>query len=117
MEKAFNKLLKKAAKAFKGKSNCCYAGKYTRSSSSSNDAIDTNSPLPEANYGDVFDKFSTTKEILFARVFDQKDATNTSTRQQCYGNSPTKKQGYWGPTNEYVELVGDDLAPMPSSLK
>ena len=35
-------------------------------------------------------------------------ATNTSTRQQCYGNSPTKKQGYWGPTNEYVELVGDD---------
>ena len=37
-----------------------------------------------------------------------KDATNTSTRQQCYGNSPTKKQGYWGPTNEYVELVGDD---------
>ena len=73
-----------------------------------NDAIDTNSPLPEANYGDVFDKFSTTKEILFARVFDQKDATNTSTRQQCYGNSPTKKQGYWGPTNEYVELVGDD---------
>ena len=36
----------------------------------------------------------------------KKDATNTSTRQQCYGNSPTKKQGYWGPTNEYVELVG-----------
>ena len=38
----------------------------------------------------------------------KKMTTNTSTRQQCYGNSPTKKQGYWGPTNEYVELVGDD---------
>lgn len=94
-----------------------YAGKYTEAVAAVNDAIDTNSPLPEANYGDVFDKFSTTKEILFARVFDQKDATNTSTRQQCYGNSPTKKQGYWGPTNEYVELVGMILAPMPSSLK
>lgn len=49
-----------------------YAGKYTEAVAAVNDAIDTNSPLPEANYGDVFDKFSTTKEILFARVFDQK---------------------------------------------
>ena len=84
-----------------------YAGKYTEAVAAVNDAIDTNSPLPEANYGDVFDKFSTTKEILFARVFDQKDATNTSTRQQCYGNSPRKTR-LLGPTNEYVELVGDD---------
>ena len=94
-----------------------YAGKYTEAVAAVNDAIDTNAPLPEANYGDVFDKFSTTKEILFARVFDQKDATNTSTRQQCYGNSPTKKQGYWGPPMSMWNWWGMILAPMPSSLK
>ena len=105
--KKLSQASKEAAKALKARV-LLYAGKYTEAVAAVNDAIDTNSPLPEANYGDVFDKFSTTKEILFARVFDQKDATNTSTRQQCYGNSPTKKQGYWGPTNEYVELVGDD---------
>ena len=105
--KKLSQASKEAAKALKARV-LLYAGKYTEAVAAVNDAIDTNAPLPEANYGDVFDKFSTTKEILFARVFDQKDATNTSTRQQCYGNSPTKKQGYWGPTNEYVELVGDD---------
>ena len=90
--KKLSQASKEAAKALKARV-LLYAGKYTEAVAAVNDAIDTNSPLPEANYGDVFDKFSTTKEILFARVFDQKDATNTSTRQQCYGNSPTKKQG------------------------
>lgn len=94
-----------------------YAGKYTEAVAAVNDAIDTNSPLPEANYGDVFDKFSTTKEILFARVFDQKDATNTSTRQQCYGNSPTKNKVTGGPPMSMWNWWGMILAPMPSSLK
>ena len=113
--KKLSQASKEAAKALKARV-LLYAGKYTEAVAAVNDAIDTNAPLPEANYGDVFDKFSTTKEILFARVFDQKDATNTSTRQQCYGNSPTKKQGYWGPTNEYVELVGDDPRLMPADV-
>lgn len=69
--KKLSQASKEAAKALKARV-LLYAGKYTEAVAAVNDAIDTNAPLPEANYGDVFDKFSTTKEILFARVFDQK---------------------------------------------
>ena len=68
--KKLSQASKEAAKALKARV-LLYAGKYTEAVAAVNDAIDTNAPLPEANYGDVFDKFSTTKEILFARVFDQ----------------------------------------------
>lgn len=105
--KKLSQASKEAAHALKARV-LLYAGKYTEAVNAVNAVIDTNTPLPESNYGDIFDKYSTTEEILFARVFDQNDAASTSTRQQCYGNSPGKKQGYWGPTSEYVELVGND---------
>lgn len=105
--KKLSQASKEAAKALKART-LLYSGKYTEAVAAVNAAVNTSSPLPESRYGDVFDKYSTTKEILFARIFDQKDAANTSTRQQCYGNSPTKKQGYWGPSSAYVDLVGDD---------
>lgn len=105
--KKLSQASKQAAQALKARV-LLYAEKYTEAVTAVNAVIDTNSPLPEANYGDIFDKYSTTEEILFARVFDQNDASNTSTRLRCYGNSPAKNQGYWGPSNEYVEFVGND---------
>lgn len=105
--KKLSQASKEAAKALKARV-LLYSGKYAEAVTAVNEAVDTKSALPESNYGDIFDKYSTTNEILFARVFDQKDAANTSTRTQCYGNSPTKKQGYWGPSQAYVDLVGND---------
>lgn len=98
---------KEAAHALKAKA-LFYSGKYQEAIQAIDDAIDTNQNLPEANYGDIFDKFTTSEEILFARFYDQNDAANTSTRETAYGNSTLKNQGYWGPSKEYVDLVGDD---------
>lgn len=113
--KKLSQASKEAAKALKARV-LLYAGKYTEAVAAVNDAIDTNSPLPEANYGDVFDKFSTTKEILFARVFDQKMPPTLQPVSNVTVTAPRKTR-LLGPTNEYVELVGMILAPMPSSLK
>lgn len=98
---------KEAAKALKAKA-LFYSGKYKEAIQAINECVDTNQPLPDATYGDVFDKFTTSKEILFARYYDDKDAANTSTRITAYGNSPAKNQGYWGPSKEFVALVGND---------
>lgn len=98
---------KEAAKALKAKA-LFYSGKYEEAIQAINKCIDTNQSLPDANYGDIFDKFTTSKEILFARYYDEKDAANTATRETAYGNSPNKNQGYWGPSKEYVALVGND---------
>lgn len=98
---------KEAARALKAKA-LFYAGRYEEALTAIDDAVDTNQPLPEPVYGDIFDKFSVSKEILFARYYDENDANNTSTRETAYGNSVSKNQGYWGPTTPYVNLVGDD---------
>ena len=98
---------KQAARALKAKA-LFYSGKYQEAIQAIDEAVDTNQNLPEANYGDIFDKFTTSEEILFARFYDQNDAANTSTRETAYGNSTLKNQGYWGPSKEYVALVGDD---------
>ena len=104
--KKLSQASKEAAKALKARV-LLYAGKYTEAVAAVNDAIDTNSPLPEANYGDVFDKFSTTKEILFARVFDQKMPPTLQPVSNVTVTAPRKTR-LLGPTNEYVELMGDD---------
>ena len=87
---------KQAARALKAKA-LFYSGKYQEAIQAIDEAVDTNQNLPEANYGDIFDKFTTSEEILFARFYDQNDAANTSTRETAYGNSTLKNQGYWGP--------------------
>lgn len=62
----------------------------------------------EATYGDVFDKHSSTPEILFARVF-LSDASSTDTRIQAFGtNNVGGKGGYWCPTEEFLSVLGDD---------
>lgn len=96
---------KEAAMALKAKV-LFYKGDYENALTAINDVISKVSL--EGSYGDIFDKASTTKEILFARVFGTKDAPKTSTRLSAFGSSPNKNEGYWGPTATYVELVGDD---------
>jgi hypothetical protein len=98
---------KSAAKLLKARVYL-YSGQYAEAIKAVNDLVDTNSPLPETSYSNIFDNFNNSKEILFARVFDSNEAQNMSTRLSAFGNSPSMNQGYWGPTDEYVALVGDD---------
>lgn len=74
-----------------------YSGKYQEAIQAIDEAVDTNQNLPEANYGDIFDKFTTSEEILFARFYDQNDAANTSTRETAYGNSTLKTKATGDP--------------------
>ena len=114
--KKLSQASKEAAKALKARV-LLYAGKYTEAVAAVNDAIDTNSPLPEANYGDVFDKFSTTKEILFARVFDQKMPPTLQPVSNVTVTAPRKNKVTGGPPMSMWNWWGMILAPMPSSLK
>ncbi|MEG1585747.1 MAG: RagB/SusD family nutrient uptake outer membrane protein [Bacteroidales bacterium] len=62
----------------------------------------------ESTYADVFDKHSSTPEILFARVF-LSDASSTDTRVKAFGTkNPAGKGGYWCPTEEFLSLLGND---------
>ncbi|MGL4332660.1 MAG: RagB/SusD family nutrient uptake outer membrane protein [Bacteroidales bacterium] len=56
----------------------------------------------ETTYAGIYDKHSSSPEVLFARVFGSKDAPNTSVRENAY------KKGYWGPTKEFEAIAGDD---------
>lgn len=67
---------RQAAKALKAKV-LFYAGRYAEAVQAVNDAIDTDRPLAESSYGNIFDNFNNTKEIYFARVFDDNDASYT----------------------------------------
>lgn len=97
---------KQAAKALKAKV-LFFAQRYAEAINAVDDAIDTNSQLPDPSYGNIFDNFNSTKEIYFARVFDANDA-GRSMRSSAFGNSPNKNQGFWGPSENFIEFVGDD---------
>lgn len=62
----------------------------------------------ENNYGDVFSKANDSKEIIFTREFVGVDAQDTERRFTAFGNSPNKNQGYWGPTQAFLDLVDND---------
>lgn len=114
--KKLSQASKEAAKALKARV-LLYAGKYTEAVAAVNDAIDTNAPLPEANYGDVFDKFSTTKEILFARVFDQKMQPTLPPASNVMVTAPRRNKAIGGPPMSMWNWWEMILALMPSSLK
>lgn len=68
--KKLSQASKEAAKALKARV-LLYAGKYTEAVAAVNDAIDTNSPLPEANYGDVLISFQQPKRF-YSLVYSTK---------------------------------------------
>ncbi len=98
---------KEAAMALKAKV-LFYAGKYDEALI----AIEKVLPLVkfEDNYYDIFVKANTSdnKEIIFQRVFGKEEIPYLYMREDAFGNSVNKNQGYWGPTKPYIALVGDD---------
>lgn len=55
-----------------------------------------------SDYATVFTDYSTTNEILFAREFGDSDASGLETRINSFSS------GKWGPSSNYIELLGDD---------
>lgn len=55
-----------------------------------------------ADYSTVFTDYSSTNEILFARVFGASDIADMETRITSFSS------GKWGPSSNYLELLGDD---------
>jgi len=96
---------KQAAKALRAKV-LFYAGRYQDAINAVDDAIDTNDALAEKSYSDIFDNFSNTPEIYFARVFDDNDSQYTM-RTSAFGNG-SNQQGYWGPSLKFIEFMDDD---------
>lgn len=96
---------RQAAKALRAKV-LFYAGRYAEAVTAVNDAIDTDKPLAESSYSNIFDNFGRTKEIYFARVFDDNDASYTM-RVSAFSNE-SDHTGYWGPSKKFQEFAGDD---------
>ena len=96
-----------AAKALKAKV-LFFAGRYAEASAAIDAAVDTKAALKETSYANIFDNFNNTSEIYFARVFDKNDAERAYMRESAFGNSPNMNQGFWGPSLNFIEFVGDD---------
>lgn len=96
---------KQAAKALRAKV-LFFAQRYADAIAAVDAAIDTNQSLNESSYGRIFDNFNSTKEIYFARVFDDNDAGKTM-RVSAFSNQ-TERSGYWGPSKKFIEFAGQD---------
>ena len=108
-----------AAKALKARL-LLYSQQYTEAAKLAEELIQNNEIQLEATYDNVFAKHSSTPEILFARVF-MSDASSTDTRIKAFGTKNIGGLGgYWCPTKEFVELLGNDpresaiIAPLDS---
>lgn len=103
--KKLSQASKEAAKALKARV-LLYAGKYTEAVAAVNDAIDTNSPLPEANYGDVLISFQQPKRF-YSLVYSTKKMPPTLQPVSNVTVTAPRKTRLLGPTNEYG-TGGDD---------
>ena len=93
---------KMAAKALKVKV-IFYKGKYSEALEAANTFIGAGERALVAPYSAVFTDFSN-QELIYTRGFAGTDEVKyQATRVQAYYN-----EGKWGPTESFMELVGDD---------
>lgn len=77
-------------------------GEYAEAAVAAEEAISAVNPL-EDSYADVFAKAESSKEIIFSRGFGTEEASGVS-----YYLEAACGDGYWGPTESYMELIAGD---------
>lgn len=114
--KKLSQASKEAAKALKARV-LLYAGKYTEAVAAVNDAIDTNAPLPEANYGDVLISFQQPKRFCSLVYSTKKMQPTLPPASNVMVTAPRRNKAIGGPPMSMWNWWEMILAPMPSSLK
>lgn len=77
-------------------------GQYSDCIALANEVLAHTENALASSYSTVFTDWSSTNEILFARVFGASESASLETRISSYSS------GKWGPSSNYIDLLGDD---------